>query len=182
MKCIWFIYLKKHKYAFQDDQQDVAATPTSSYATPTTSSLAPSSLASHATPKCSTNQSSLSLKKKSNAPSAKKWRKTSTIEIAEDPLGEESVMFDKFPEDENLFDNSLDCSLGDSANGDGGDEGNKAQGVTGNDLYVLLRKTKKIRTVQYFSIRYTIGMVYLGLLFSNQKVLTSELSRYDPIR
>ena len=48
--------------------------------------------------------------------------------------------------------------------------------LMGNALYMAERVKRRSR-VQYFSIQYTIGLLYLGLLYTHQKVLPFELMR-----
>ena len=48
--------------------------------------------------------------------------------------------------------------------------------LSGNELY-LLRRRSKLQTVQYFSVRYTVGLVYLALLFTCQRILLCDFSR-----
>ena len=49
--------------------------------------------------------------------------------------------------------------------------------VVGNDLYLLRRTERKQHKTDFFSMRFTVGLLYLGLLYSRQKVLLPDLTR-----
>lgn len=50
--------------------------------------------------------------------------------------------------------------------------------VSGNDLY-MLRRAKRRQKVKYFSLKYTIGLLYLGLLYTHQRILPADLMRLE---
>ena len=96
--------------------------------------------------------------------------------------GKLAAQFDDFPEDSCLFKDSQDSIVEpdeDSMEAEMSEEPSTPktdERLSGNDLY-LARRAKKRHNIQYFSIKYTIGLLYLGLLYTNQKVLPSDLNR-----
>lgn len=64
---------------------------------------------------------------------------------------------------------------------EGGQEGESpavpAARVTGNELY-LMHRAKRRQKTKYFTVRFTAGLLYLGLLYTQEKILLADLTRY----
>lgn len=99
--------------------------------------------------------------------------------------GKLPASFDNFPEDSCLFRDSQDSFVEHDE-----EESIKVkvepsspsstpkteERLVGNDLY-LARRAKKKMSITYFTIQYTIGTLYLALLYTNQKILPSDFNR-----
>lgn len=87
---------------------------------------------------------------------------------------EAAAAFDEFPEDNALFECSQDSSDVETS----GVDLMKAQEpeLSGNDLFLLYRARRQNR-VRNFSVHFTIGVLYLGLQYTHQKILLSDLKR-----
>jgi hypothetical protein len=89
-------------------------------------------------------------------------------------------IFDVFPNDEHLF-TSCDTDSADSA-GKESSSGSDSEGeLGGTKLYLKRRRETQLVTgnpmLSYFSLKYTVCLCYLGLLYINQKILLSDLVR-----
>lgn len=89
----------------------------------------------------------------------------------------------EYQSDSCLFENTQEDLLDDgstSSEGEDSDEEEKDEVVQehlfGDKLHLFF-KAKDPRKVCYFTIRSTISLLYLGLLFTNQKVLLCDLTR-----
>jgi hypothetical protein len=92
---------------------------------------------------------------------------------------EEVAMFDEFPSDSALFENSIV----EEGNGEGVRSGvdpssatGKGKTLSGNNL-LLFNRTRHKCKVKTFNVRNTIGMLYLALQYTHQKILLSDLNR-----
>lgn len=119
---------------------------------------------------------------------------------------ETTVAFDEFPEDDSLFDFSQDSFVESPTTGKGKTKRKTAatgkdkrtsvgkgkvalnkspatpmaksgKAVVGNDLYLLRRTERGRHKIDFFSVRFTVGLLYLGLLYARQKVLLPDLTR-----
>ena len=103
------------------------------------------------------------------------------IKVEEKEEDREEI-FDEFPNDEHLF-ASLDTDGTDSASEEGGGvSGSDSDGeLQGIELYLKRRRETQLVTgnpmLSYFSLKYTVCLCYLGLLYINQNVLLSDLVR-----
>ena len=190
---MWFLYLKHYGYAFSDEPSTTTTT-TASLDSPCTSMCRrrkrtrvqcdddplPKSKKRKVTSKTKSEclDESGGEGKGGGAPS-KKRKVTSkagkTKSECLDKSGGEGrggapSTFDEFPGDSILFQSSQE-----SVEEPGGKEAKR----DGNDLFLLKRKEQRnTRFLSYFPISLTISMMYLGLLFTDQKILLSDLARY----
>lgn len=184
MKYIWFLYLKKFGYAFLDEA-DATATPTG--LTGECSIRAPKSK----------KRTRFDLDNEVPTPKRPRVAKSLRKKVlsSETSKGKSTSVFDEFPEDSILFDCSQDSILEGAMQEDeelspcpddnrvGATDSPTPGGVgekitSGNDLYLLQRAKRQLK-VQYFSVKFTIGLLYLGLLYTHQKILPSDLVRLD---
>lgn len=157
MKCLWFIYLKKFGYAFVDD--------------PATGSNSPAPV----TPLPRNRKRVRHSGDDDSLPTTKRPR--ASVKSCSDK-GEEAavgaVVFDKFPAD-NLF--FFECSQDSIVEGsEVGGLSNDGKKLSGYELF-LLNRTRRQSNVRSFSVRYTIGLLYLGLQYTHQKILLPDLTR-----
>lgn len=92
-----------------------------------------------------------------------------------------------YVDDSCLFETTQDDLLDNGgSSGDGEDKNEEEKGEFGREIdrkYLfgdelhLFFKSKDPRRVRYFTIRFTISLLYLGLLVTNQKVLLCDLAR-----
>lgn len=78
----------------------------------------------------------------------------------------EDTTFDTFPEDDVLF----ECSQSSTAPMD-------PRKLSGNDLFMSYR-AKRQSKIRNFSVTFTIGLLYLALQYTHQKIMLSDLKRY----
>ena len=156
-KCIWFIYLKKFGYAFVDN-------------TGNTNPPTPSTPLAHnrKRPRCNDDGDD-------PLPNTPKRLRPS----ADDDGMKAAALFDNFPPDDGL----LDCSLDITVRDEGDDDVVKGNGVVkegkrllGNELF-LSNRTARRSAVKNISIQYTIGVLYLALQYTNQRVLLPDFTR-----
>lgn len=164
MKCIWFIYLKKFGYAFVDNPG--SETTTSDPPTPSTP------LARNLKrPRCSDDDDNADDGDDPLPNPPKRLRKSVDDEAA--------AVFDCFPTDSGLFDCRQD-SEGENdveGNDDVEESGDvKVEKLSGNQLF-LSNRSRRQSKIKTFPIRYTIGMLYLALRYTNQQVLLPDLMR-----
>ena len=108
----------------------------------------------------------------------------------EDVQDEIKDIFDSFPSDDRLFTSSQDSAPKDtdtaeSIKEEGGGETSGSDSdreLTGMDLFLLRRRETQLVTghpmYSYFSLKYTICLCYLGLLYIEQNILLSDLVRW----
>lgn len=100
------------------------------------------------------------------------------IKVEEKDEDREEI-FDLFPSDEHLFAAS-DTDSADSASNDGSDSDSDGE-LRGMKLYMKRRRETQLVTgnpmLSYFSLKYTVCLCYLGLLYINQNILLSDLVR-----
>lgn len=152
VKCLWFIYLKKFGYGFLDDLGSAAA-------------------ASPVTPMPQNRKRSRHSGDDDPLPTTPKRPRSSATDNGEASV---DVVFDEFPVDSALF----ECSQG-STRVEGGDAGQSnatTADVSGNEAF-LLNRAKKMNNVRSFSVRHTVGLVYLGLRYTHQKILLPDFTR-----
>ena len=87
----------------------------------------------------------------------------------------EANLFDVFPEDTHLF-----CDDSDS---DSDEDDNRPSGAalqSGRELYMQRRSKGMSRKPApvYFTLKHTIGLCYLALLYAEQNVMLSDFSRF----
>jgi len=87
-------------------------------------------------------------------------------------------LFDAFPEDDHLFhsDSDSDSDLE-------WEDGIKQSGLSlqsGEELYLQRRSDKLCKRIApvYFTLKHTIALCYLALLYTKQNVMLSDLSRW----
>jgi len=87
-------------------------------------------------------------------------------------------LFDAFPEDDHLFhsDSDSDSDLE-------WEDGLKQSGLSlqsGEELYLQRRSDKLCKRIApvYFTLKHTIALCYLALLYTKQNVMLSDLSRW----
>ena len=128
-----------------------------------------------------------SAKRKSGAASGRKRRREGSgerpnsrakrIKVEEKEEEDREEIFDVFPNDEHLFAASSDTDSADSA-GSGSDSEGELRGMK---LYLKRRRETQLVTgnsmLSYFSLKYTMCLCYLGLLYINQNILLSDLVR-----
>ena len=99
---------------------------------------------------------------------------------------EEENTFDTFPNDEHLFGASqgaVDAESADSAEDEEGESGesDSDEELRGVELYLQRRRETQLVTgntmLAYFSLKYTICLCYLGLLYIKHNLLLSDLVR-----
>ena len=199
MKYIWFLYLKTFGYAFLDSPE---ITPTSSMTTPLHPPATPAP-SNPTTPSCSTSTATPSCSRKrkmadcnGDAPAPKRSKlslnrkhKSSKLPATNDQLPSDSFLFD---ETQNSFTELREEGGGTNSHDvspDVVEEGGKdlpslpvaagaagAAGLSGNELYMFWRKRKWSR-VRFFTVKFTIGLLYLGLMYTHQRILPSDLMR-----
>ena len=107
--------------------------------------------------------------------SKSKVKRIKTEEYEED----REEIFDVFPSDKHLF-LSSDSDSADSISeaGSGSDSDQELRGI---ELYLRRRREAQLGTggnmLSYFSLKYTVCLCYLGLLYVSQNVLLSDLVR-----
>lgn len=129
-----------------------------------------------------------------NVPTPKRSKTTKSLKrvLPSSSKGKSTASFDEFPSDSVLFDCSRDNLPEESDEEDesplppdvpeGQDPpspagvGGEGSIVSGNELY-MLRRAKRRQKVKYFTVKFTIGLLYLGLLYTHQKILPSDLMR-----
>lgn len=97
--------------------------------------------------------------------------------------GEENKAFDLFPSDSHLFESSSEedsiVSAKEEESGASGSDSDKE--LTGIELFLERRKVTQLvigkGMLSYFSLKYTICLCYLGLLYIQQSILLSDLVR-----
>lgn len=102
------------------------------------------------------------------------------IKIEEKEEDREEI-FDVFPSDDHLF-KSFDSDSADSAGKNSSSSGCDSDGeLQGTKLYLKRRRETQLVTgnpmLSYFSLKYTVCLCYLGLLYINQNILLSDLVR-----
>ena len=98
---------------------------------------------------------------------------------------EEQDMFDFFPSDEHLFASTKDSDSTDAESNseEGGvtSDSNSDQELTGMDLFLQRRRETQLVVgnpiLSYFSLKYTVSLCYLGLLYTNHNILLVDLVR-----
>lgn len=159
MKYIWFLYLKQCGYAFVDDPDNGTAAPMDSPA-PVTPLPRPRKRPRHGGDDPLPN------------PKRPKVTEPGTISCSSE-VERGAAAFDEFPGDDGLFECSQDsneCTKGDPLKASAGKR------MTGNERYLFCRGRRQ-STVRNFSVQYTIAMLYLGLQYTEQKILLSDLKR-----
>ena len=109
--------------------------------------------------------------------STSKAKRTKVEEKEED----REEIFDVFPSDEHLF-TPFDSDSADSADKDSSSSWSDSDGeLRGTKLYLKRRRETQLVTgnpmLSYFSLKYTMCLCYLGLLYINQNILLSDLIR-----
>lgn len=151
MKYIWFLYLKECGYAFVDDVGSKTAAPTDP--------PAPVTPLSRKRPRHSDDNP---------LPFTKKSRIAGSSDSPCSNEEDTAAVFDNFPEDDALF----ECS---QSSNDGYTSVDPLK-LSGNDLFLSCRARRQNR-VRNFSVQFTIGLLYLGLQYTHQKILLSDLKR-----
>lgn len=99
---------------------------------------------------------------------------------------EERDVFDFFPSDDHLFTptngtDSMDAESG-SEGGDMTSDSDSDQELTGVELFLQRRRETQVvvgnTMLSYFSLKYTICLCYLGLLYINHNILLADLVRW----
>jgi len=185
VQCLSLIYLKHFGYAFQGK---------SSQADPAHSVLAtPSSFPTGSPPRggrCGSPLDPVRSRKRrrprkrlreedqesASSPGAKRARCSPHAETVADSGNPLDL---SLPSDSILFQSSQEDARDGKTIGEETKGLDSESGVHGDPdkLHSHYGKTRRGR-VHYLSIRLTIGLVYLGLLFSEQKVLLAEFARY----
>ncbi len=174
MKYLWFLYLKRFGYAFVDDADDVTPAPSSPLVTV-------QSPAGPSRPQKRTRSGEDPLptpKRPKVGESRLKGSASGKGNVCIGTKGKSAAVFDNFPEDNSLFTSSQDSCV-EPVEEDliqGETTPKTKERLSGNDLY-LARRAKRRQNVGFFSVKYTIGLLYLGLLYTHQKVLPSEMMR-----
>lgn len=164
VKYIWFLYLKQHGYAFVEDT-NAAVVPASPFVTP----HRPTVNSPSTSQPLKRTRLDLDDERGDPLPSSKRPKVTKSPGSASGK-GKAAAVFDEFPEDSFLFGGQMQDSV------EGAEEDEATQTPVGNDLY-LLRRAKRRLKVQFFSVKYSVGALYLGLLYTHQKILPSDLVR-----
>lgn len=135
--------------------------------------------------------SSASARRSSGAASGRKRHRESSgersnsrakrIKVEEKEEDREEI-FNVFPNDEHLFASSGTDSADSASEEVGGVSGSDSDGeLRGIELYLKRRRETQLVTgnpmLSYFSLKYTVCLCYLGLLYINQNVLLSDLVR-----
>lgn len=136
---------------------------------------------------CEADGITSSARRKSGASGRKRRREESgeransrakRIKVEEKDKDREEI-FDVFPNDEHLFASSdIDSTDSASNEGSGSDSDSELRGMK---LYLKRRRETQLVTgnpmLSYFSLKYTVCLCYLGLLYINQNILLSDLVR-----
>ena len=94
----------------------------------------------------------------------------------------ESNLFDVYPEDDHLF--RSDSDIDNDLESQDGTKPSEPTLLSGEELY-MQRRSGKLCTQNdpvYFTLKHTIALCYLALLYTKQNVMLSDLSRFVCLR